>query len=109
MIPKKSVIELVRGQDLDVHITVTDSVTGQPIDLSGYTLSFGVSEMLSAPYMHLAPTSFDANVLVARLDDLFTKTLVRPKYYFSAWIEIIQTVTPVAVGVINVYDDPKNY
>lgn len=102
-------IELVRGQDLDVVVTVYGACNEPTPDLTIHSCEFLVAGAVSEAPVHSAPVTTAGNVLTAKLARTFTETLSAGEYYFTVWIESLGERRRVARGSIIVEDDPRNY
>lgn len=101
--PEIGSIDIIRGQALDIEITVPAEV-----DLTGALVSFGIADTPTAPYTETVQTSKSGQVITARLTGDQSARLARPKHYYSCWIVIADDPTPVARGYINIENDPRN-
>ena len=102
-IPSISNIEIVRGQALDIEVTVPDGV-----DLSGATATFGIAETPESAYTVNLTTSKAGQVITAALTEAKSLLLTRKQHYYSCWVVIGDDPTPVARGYINISNDPRN-
>ena len=102
-IPSISNIEIVRGQALDIEVTVPEGV-----DLSGATATFGIAETPESAYTVNLTTSKAGQVITAVLTEAKSLLLTRRQHYYSCWVMIGDDPTPVARGYISVSSDPRN-
>jgi len=102
-IPELKNIEIIRGQALDIEVTVPSGV-----DLSGATASFGISDNPESAYIANLTTSKSGQVITAILSETESLSLTRAQHYYSCWVVIADDPTPVARGYINVSNDPRN-
>lgn len=100
--PSFSDFEILRGQALDISISVPVEA-----DLSAATVTFGLSDSYSSTYSQTLTTSKSGQVITAYLDSATSKDLVEDAYYYSCWIDISGDYTPVARGYIKVKDDSR--
>lgn len=108
VIPTEQDFDAVRGQDLEVIVTVTDT-DGDDVDLSTATVEFGIARTKRQAYLHELTTSKTGNVITADLTAAITAQLTQREYYYSCWVVIAGVNTPVALGKINMTDDSRNY
>jgi hypothetical protein len=102
-IPELKNIDIIRGQALDIEVTVPDGA-----DLSGATATFGIAETPESAYVVNLTTSKSGQVITAVLTETKSLLLTRRQHYYSCWVIIGGDPTPVARGYINVSNDPRN-
>lgn len=108
VIPTEQDFDAVRGQDLEIIVTVTDA-DGDAVDLSASTVVFGIAKTARQAYLHTLTTDKTGNVITADLPAAITEQLTQREYYYSCWVVIAGINTPVAIGKINMTDDSRNY
>ena len=99
-LPKLGRINIIRGQALNIEITVPYEV-----DLSGAMVTFGIADQPETPYTTTLPTSKSGQVITAKLSGTESELLTMPKHYYSCWLVIADDPTLVARGYINVTSD----
>ena len=102
-LPLISNIDIIRGQALDIEITVPAGV-----DLSGATVAFGISDAPNFAYSVNLTTSKAGQVITAFLTETESVLLTKRQHYYSCWLVIADDPTPVARGYINVSNDSRN-
>jgi len=102
-IPTSETIEIVRGQALDINVTVPDAV-----DLTGATVEFGIAKSSSSPYELSLSTSKAGQIITGALESIDSEGLELGRYFFSCWITISGDSTPVARGYLLISSDARN-
>lgn len=104
-LPKIGEIKIIRGQALDINITVP-----QGVDLASATVTFGIADSATSPYTTTLPTTKTGNgkVITAQLSGADSAQLNRAKHYYSCWLEISGDPTPVARGFFKIENDSRN-
>lgn len=102
-IPVLTTIEIVRGQALDIEVTVPSKIY-----LLGATVEFGIAPSMATPYNLILSTSKSGQVITGSLESIDSAGLDLIKYYFSCWITVEGNSTPVARGYLLVSDDSRN-
>lgn len=99
-------ITIIKGQALDIDITVTDSA-GDAADLSAASATFGIATSKNAAYTQELDTTIASNVITAELTSAISAALTAGVYYFSAWVLIGSDWTPVAYGQFIIRSDSR--
>ena len=102
-VPATSSVCAVRGQALDIEVTVPDEA-----DLSVATIEFGIAPNEKSAYLFTLTTSFSGQVITGTMTEAQSLQLIRSQYYFSCWVTIESDPTPVAVGWLRLTPDPRN-
>jgi len=102
-IPEIKNIQIIRGQALDIEVTVPAGV-----DLSGATATFGISDTPESAYIVNLDTSKSGQVITALLSETKSLLLTKRQHFYSCWVVIANDPTPVARGYINVSNDSRN-
>lgn len=103
ILPKSKDIEIIRGQALDILVTVPDDV-----DLTNAVASFGISLSPRLAYSKMLPVSIIDKVITANLSGSDCSELTEQKYYYSCWITIASDPTPIARGSFKLTPDSRN-
>ena len=101
--PQLNNIEIIRGQVLDIEITVPAGV-----DISNATVSFGISDGPEFAYEVTLTTSKSGQVITAILTEAKSLLLVKDRQFYSCWVVIAGNPTPVARGYIKISNDSRN-
>ena len=96
-------IEIVRGQVLDIEITVPTGV-----DISNATVTFGISDAPDFAYDLTLTTSKSGQVITAILTGEKSLLLTKSQHFYSCWVLVAGNPTPVARGYIKVCGDSRN-
>ncbi len=102
-IPALTTLDMVRGQALDIEVTVPVEV-----DLSGATVEFGIAKSSSSPYELSWSTSKAGQIITGALESIDSEGLELGRYFFSCWITISGDSTPVARGYLLISSDARN-
>ena len=103
ILPKNIDIDLIRGQALDILVTVPDDV-----DLVNAVASFGISRSPLLGYDKMLPVNILGQVITANLSGQDCAELIEQKYYYSCWIVIASDPTPIARGSLKIKPDSRN-
>ena len=98
---------VLRGQAVDIEVTVLND-DGTDAILSGATLEFGLAGRSSAAYvLEKTPTAVN-NVITAPITEADYGSLPAKQYYFSFWVIIEGSPTPVARGHLEIANDSRS-
>ena len=98
---------VLRGQALDIEVPVKND-DGTDANLSGATLEFGLSVDSNKPYVLEKTPSAVSNILTASIVEADYDTLIKKQYYYSFWVIIEGSPTPVARGFLNIANDSRS-
>jgi hypothetical protein len=102
-IPALGRIDIIRGQALDIVISVPDA-----INLDGATALFGISGSNFSAYTLTLPATVAGQTLLVSLTGTQSTGLANKTHYYSCWLEIAGDPTPIARGIIGVTADSRN-
>jgi len=102
-IPALGRIDIIRGQALDIVISVPDA-----INLTGATALFGIAGSSLTAYTLTLTATVSGQTLLVPLTGVQTAELNQKTHYYSCWLEIAGDPTPIARGIIGVTADSRN-
>src|SRR6056297_44549 len=102
-VPDISTINAVRGQALDIEITVPAE-----LDLTSATVEFGIARSPTLAYEKTLNISKSGSIITAALESSDGADLPNSRYYWSCWATIASDSTPVARGYIFLTNDSRN-
>lgn len=103
-VPTDTSFAIVRGQAVDIEVTVPDGV-----DLGAATeIGFGFAPSETEAYTDELSTSFSGQVITAVLPGSVSVDMAKPSYFFSCWVVIGGDATPVARGRMRIVNDARN-
>jgi hypothetical protein len=102
-IPALGRIDIIRGQALDIVISVPDA-----IDLTGATALFGIAGSKFSAYTLTITATVSGQTLLVPMTGVQSAELIQEEHYYSCWLEIAGDHTPIARGNIGVTADSRN-
>jgi hypothetical protein len=102
-IPALGRIDIIRGQALDIVISVPDA-----IDLTGSTALFGIAGSKFSAYTLTLTATVLGQTLLVPLTGSQSEELNQETHYYSCWLVIAGDPTPIARGIIGVTADSRN-
>ena len=103
ILPKNTDIHIVRGQALDILVTVPEDT-----DLTFAMAYFGISPSPLVGYSKMLPVEIEGQVVKADLSGEDCSELTDSRYYYSCWIVKANDPTPIARGFLKITPDSRN-